>query len=67
MKPISQPRTPAIPPSERPQHHSPDALSPTYPNAATHVLRTHPSSKHTLAGAPPGHLPTLARPSGGRP
>ena len=56
MSTIPQPTTTASRPAERPPRHPVDALSPTYPSAATNVPRAHPSSKHTLAASPPGKL-----------
>jgi excisionase family DNA binding protein len=49
------------PSRDRPDHREPldqaaqtDEPHPTHPNAATHVLRPRPSSKHTVAAFPPG-------------
>ena len=33
----------------------------THARATAHVASTHPSTKHTLAGTPPGHLPAAHR------
>jgi hypothetical protein len=62
----SPPTEPQPPISEHPHQLTPASnQSPTSPQpltAATDVTLDHPSRRHTLAGAPPGHLPALDAP-----